>query len=119
MTASCLDLIRIKGVSSVVNTLTMALRNYFAGRRLKYMNLLLSGISRKDALTGLYNRLGCHDLAYPLFRELSRRGGRLGILFLDMDHLKTINDTLGHAAGDAAIRRRQRPWTSMWSLPTP
>lgn len=99
-----INLIRIKGVSSIVNTLTMALRSYFDEKNLAYMNRLLSGISRKDELTGLYNRLGYHDLAYPMFRKLCGCGGSLGILFIDMDGLKVINDSLGHAMGDLAIR---------------
>lgn len=102
--SDCLDLLRIKGVSSIVNTLTMALRNFFSRRDLSIMSHLLAGISMKDELTGLYNRLGYHNLAYPLFRELKREGGRLGVLFIDMDRLKLINDSLGHAAGDRAIR---------------
>lgn len=99
-----INLIRIKGVSSIVSTLTMALRSYFYENNLAYMNHLLSGISRKDELTGLYNRLGYHDLAYPLYRSLCAEGNSMGILFLDLDRLKTINDTCGHAMGDLAIR---------------
>lgn len=100
----CLDLLRVKGVSAIASTLTMALRTYFAGKNLAYMNQVLSGMSMKDDLTGLYNRLGYHHLAYPLFRELRRSGKTLGILFVDMDRLKFINDSYGHAAGDNAIR---------------
>ena len=100
----CVNLIRIKGVSYIVNTLTMALRSHFYEKNLAYMNQLLSGISRKDELTSLYNRLGYHDLAYPLFRSQCEEGCSLGILFLDLDCLKAINDTYGHAMGDLAIR---------------
>lgn len=100
----CIDLMRVKGVSAVVNTLTMALRNFFARRNLSYVNQVLSGISMKDELTGLYNRLGYHELAYPLYHEVVGRGGRLAVVFVDMDRLKTINDTFGHATGDLAIR---------------
>lgn len=100
----CLDLVRIQGVSSLANTLTMALRNFFARQNLSYINQVLSGISMKDGLTGLYNRLGYHDLAYPLYQETCRKGERLAILFIDMDRLKYVNDTFGHAAGDLAIQ---------------
>lgn len=100
---NCLDLMHIKCVSSIVNTLTMALRSYFARRDLSYVNRMLSGISMKDEMTGLYNRLGYHNLGHRLFREVCAEGGRLGILFIDMDKLKYINDTHGHAQGDQAI----------------
>ena len=101
---NCMDLMAIQGVSRIINALTVALRNFFARRNLTYVNQVLSGVSMKDGLTGLYNRLGYHDLAYPLFREVCENGGRLGILFIDMDRLKHINDTYGHANGDLAIR---------------
>ncbi len=95
---------RIKGVSTVVSTLTMALRTYFSARSLSYINRVLSGVSMKDGLTGLYNRLGYHELAYPLYRDIAARGGKLAILFLDMDRLKQINDAYGHGVGDHAIK---------------
>ena len=57
----------------------------------------------RDPLTGLYNRRAFEDIA---FRELSgsaRTGMGLALIVFDIDHLKQINDTHGHAAGDAAI----------------
>ena len=101
---NCLDLLRIKGVSVTVSTLTMALRTFFTSRSLSYINHVLAGVSMKDGLTGLYNRLGYYELAIPLYRELSARGGKLGILFIDLDRLKYLNDRYGHATGDLAIR---------------
>ncbi len=62
-----------------------------------------SEMSMTDALTGLLNRYG---LQRALQRELaeSRRYARpLSCLLLDLDHFKSVNDTYGHAAGDAAL----------------
>ncbi len=101
---NCLDLMRIKGVSSLVSTLTMALRGFFSSQSLSYINHVLSGVSMRDGLTGLYNRLGYHKLAYPLYREVTSQGQSLVILFLDMDRLKHINDDYGHGEGDKAIQ---------------
>nr|MCR5106876.1 GGDEF domain-containing protein [Lachnospiraceae bacterium] len=60
--------------------------------------------SMSDKLTDLYNRLGYHNFAVNMFRRSHETGERLGVLFMDMDKLKYINDTFGHACGDDAIR---------------
>ncbi len=55
-----------------------------------------------DTLTGLPNRAHFND---HLRRRASGRGRPLGLLLIDIDHLKAVNDTLGHAVGDRLIRR--------------
>jgi diguanylate cyclase (GGDEF)-like protein len=56
-----------------------------------------------DGLTDLPNRkLFCERLEQELKR--ARRGEQLAVLYLDVDHLKRINDTLGHAAGDKLLK---------------
>jgi diguanylate cyclase (GGDEF)-like protein/PAS domain S-box-containing protein len=63
----------------------------------------LRDLARRDPLTGVHNR---RHFSEELGRELElarRRGSRGAILLLDVDHLKSINDTLGHQAGDDVI----------------
>src|SRR4051812_39632576 len=70
-----------------------------------------SEMSMTDALTGLLNRYG---LQRALQRELSeaRRYTRpLSCLLLDIDYFKSVNDTHGHAAGDAALMQAARVLT--------
>ncbi|MGO1068539.1 diguanylate cyclase domain-containing protein [Lysobacter sp. CA199] len=57
-----------------------------------------------DALTGLPNRALFYDRLRHNLAQAHRESRRIGILNLDMDGLKPVNDQLGHRAGDAAIR---------------
>ena len=58
-----------------------------------------------DPLTGAYNRRTLAELADRGIAQARRDGTGYGVLLLDVDHFKRINDTLGHAAGDDALQR--------------
>ncbi len=60
-------------------------------------------LARHDALTGLPNRLQLQDHACYAISLAKRSGGGLAMMFLDLDHFKHINDTLGHGVGDALL----------------
>ncbi|MDX2678496.1 GGDEF domain-containing protein [Streptomyces sp. NY05-11A] len=65
--------------------------------------------ARRDPLTGLHTRAGWTDRA----ERLIRRHPHAAVLLVDLDHFKTLNDTHGHAAGDAALiatADRLRTW---------
>ena len=61
--------------------------------------------SLTDPLTGLYNRRGWSQLFAREEDRCRRHGNAAGVLVLDLDGLKVINDSAGHAAGDELIRR--------------
>jgi diguanylate cyclase (GGDEF)-like protein len=63
----------------------------------------LKGLSMQDSLTGLSNRRHFDSLLDHEFRRAERRDDWLSLLMFDLDHFKRINDTLGHAAGDAVL----------------
>jgi diguanylate cyclase (GGDEF)-like protein len=61
-------------------------------------------LSLADGLTGLYNRRGLFALGEHTLRVARRRGRRLGVIYLDVDGLRAVNDRFGHARGDEALR---------------
>jgi diguanylate cyclase (GGDEF)-like protein/PAS domain S-box-containing protein len=79
------------------NVLADAFERHAADRALRHRVL-------HDALTGLPNRLSFVDSLDDALGRASMSGSPVGILFLDLDHFKLINDSLGHHAGDALLR---------------
>ncbi|MCK8785853.1 EAL domain-containing protein [Roseomonas sp. NAR14] len=63
----------------------------------------ISHMARHDALTSLPNRLLLRERLEEAVAR-ARQGRPCAVLCLDIDHFKTVNDTLGHAAGDALLR---------------
>jgi diguanylate cyclase (GGDEF)-like protein len=57
-----------------------------------------------DAVTGLPNRLVFDDRLQLAVAQAQRQGSELALLFIDLDRFKVVNDSLGHAAGDALLR---------------
>jgi diguanylate cyclase (GGDEF)-like protein/PAS domain S-box-containing protein len=71
----------------------------------KRMEAKLQHDALHDALTGLPNRaLFLDRLGLTFTRRLRRQDQNCGVLFLDLDHFKEVNDTLGHAAGDVLLK---------------
>jgi diguanylate cyclase (GGDEF)-like protein len=57
----------------------------------------------RDGLTGLYNRRKMAELLESCVSEASEQGNRVGVLFIDLDGFKGVNDAHGHAVGDKLL----------------
>jgi diguanylate cyclase (GGDEF)-like protein/PAS domain S-box-containing protein len=84
-------------VQAAANVLADAIERHNADQALRYRVL-------HDSLTGLPNRLSFVDALGDSLSKATISGSPVGILFLDLDHFKLINDSLGHHAGDALLR---------------
>ena len=72
----------------------------------------LKALAYRDQLTGIANRRGFIE-AFERIREDAGRDARLGLMLIDIDAFKTVNDTLGHQAGDALVAELARRLTGM------
>lgn len=88
---------------AVTMVLTIAFSNIFSG--------IAAGLERqlrelvvRDPLTGAYNRRHMEVCLHEAIERWRRHGAPSSLIVLDVDHFKRINDELGHAAGDQALR---------------
>ena len=72
-----------------------------AEERLQYM-------ATHDGLTGLPNSVLLNDRLEAALVRARRSSGRVGVMFLDLDHFKDVNDTLGHRIGDLLLKELAR-----------
>ena len=94
---------RLRERDHVLKTRAQELENEIAERehseqRMQYM-------ATHDALTGLANRTLLHDRLQQAIAVAQRTQQAIAVLYIDLDNFKTVNDTLGHEAGDAVLKR--------------
>ncbi|NZA28162.1 GGDEF domain-containing protein [Luteimonas sp. SJ-92] len=95
------DCLLVEAVEQMVaSTLRAHLQAEDAASRLEEV----SRSAELDGLTGLPNRTVLLDRLGRAIASAKRRGTHLALLFVDIDDFKRINDTLGHAGGDQALR---------------
>ncbi|HEX3218331.1 MAG TPA: diguanylate cyclase [Aestuariivirgaceae bacterium] len=89
----------------------LLLRSHALVRRWRSQLLLrnsakrLRDVASRDALTGAFNRHLLDTMSARLVEDALNKANDLSIVLLDIDHFKRINDTYGHDAGDAVLKR--------------
>ena len=86
---------KVAGLYSMVTNVT----------NMKRVQNQLALLARSDTLTGLPNRVSLYDRLTEAIPRSRRNGTTIGCLYLDLDHFKQVNDTLGHAGGDDLLKQ--------------
>lgn len=84
-------------IDTLANILSLSLKN-----AQEYHTLREAAVT--DNLTGIYNRKGLFDFLKREFHRAKRYGKTLSFVMIDMDDFKTVNDSMGHQAGDYILR---------------
>ncbi|WP_045404383.1 GGDEF domain-containing protein [Vibrio jasicida] len=92
----------VSHIAIQINDVSETARNRI---HLRETNQHLSEISRKDGLTGLFNRAYWEQSLKEEFNQLKVMEGACSLVIFDIDHFKKVNDTYGHHTGDEVIRR--------------
>jgi len=73
-------------------------------KRMRDYNVRLQQLASHDPLTGVMNARAHYAACNQHIALSQRQGEHFAVLFVDLDHFKSVNDTHGHAAGDEVLR---------------
>ncbi len=72
--------------------------------RMRDSNRKLHELATRDTLTGVLNARAYYEICDSMIRVAQRNHAPYAVLFVDLDHFKSVNDTYGHAAGDIVLK---------------
>ena len=84
-------------VEHMASIIAICLENVISNEMLKYMGLT-------DSLTGVFNRRYVDRRLLEEIARARRQGYQISFMYIDIDHFKRVNDTVGHGGGDEVLR---------------
>jgi len=90
-------------LARLAENISFALENFDRDAEKRQADEQIQYLATHDALTGLPNRAMFNELLDFSIKSARRSGRKCAVLFIDLDRFKIVNDTLGHAAGDALL----------------
>ncbi len=90
--------------SNLKNSIRQEHENQILVREIKTANMKLLNLAYKDPLTNLSNRRQFEENAERLMEQLGSISTSLALMLVDIDNFKTVNDSLGHEAGDQLLK---------------
>lgn len=98
-----IDIDEYEKMQNIMSTIGAALGSFHSRMQIKSINRELQKLSQRDFMTGLFNRRGFFEKLEHRISNNSNADSSLIIISADLDELKYINDSFGHAEGDNAI----------------
>ncbi|MBT8099590.1 MAG: GGDEF domain-containing protein [Gammaproteobacteria bacterium] len=92
---------RVMSAGLIWATAVMGLRHLYVGNSLQQK---LRDLAATDPLTGLYNRRHVFEILRQELKRYERYRESFALILIDADHFKQVNDSYGHAVGDATLR---------------
>jgi diguanylate cyclase (GGDEF)-like protein len=113
------SLLLLQAFLGLTTVMALTLAAAIAGQRqsvseLRHLSVEMEQLALSDELTGLRNRRGFLILAEQALRLARRSQTKCALVFMDLNGLKQVNDTRGHAAGDAMIADAARVLTHVF-----
>ena len=96
----------LAGIFTDLFTLLAVVIMYLNNKQINKIQKILREQAVTDSLTGLPNRLACNEL----IKTLVKKGEKFALAMIDLNNFKTINDTLGHNAGNEVLKEIATRW---------